>query len=145
MDINIKNLQVTLLESETHIDEATEEVTKDRASESTIDQVTIVELVGDIDGSTAPKVQEHVQPLAASGGRILMDLTQVPYMSSAGLRMLLSVYRQISSKNGQVILVGLSEEIRDTMSITGFLDFFTTRDTLDSGLEALKVKASLAS
>jgi anti-sigma B factor antagonist len=145
MDINIKNLQVTLLESETHIDDATEEVTKDSASESTIDQVTIVELIGDIDGSTAPKVQEHVQPLAASGGRILMDLTQVPYMSSAGLRMLLSVYRQISGKNGQVILVGLSEEIRDTMSITGFLDFFTTRDTLDSGLEALKVKASLAS
>lgn len=145
MDINIKNLQVTLLESETSIDEVTDEVVKDHASASMVDQVTIVELIGDIDGSTAPKVQEHVLPLAELGGRILMDLTQVPYMSSAGLRMLLSVYRQISSKKGQVILVGISEEIRDTMSITGFLDFFTTRDTLDSGLEALKVKASLAS
>lgn len=145
MDINIKNLQVTLLESETSIDDATEQVVIDRSTTNTIDQVTVVELIGDIDGSTAPKVQEHVLPLAEVGGRILMDLTQVPYMSSAGLRMLLSVYRQISSRNGQVILVGLSEEIRDTMSITGFLDFFTTRDTLDSGLEALKVKASLAS
>jgi len=145
MDINIKNLQVTLLESETTIDDKTDEIVKEHISKDTIDQVTVVELIGDIDGSTAPKVQEHVLPLAEAGGRILMDLTQVPYMSSAGLRMLLSVYRQISSRNGQVILVGLSEEIRDTMSITGFLDFFTTRDTLDLGLEALKVKASLAS
>lgn len=143
MDINIKNLQVTLLESETKIDDATDAIVKEHSSTNTLDQVAIVELIGDIDGSTASTVQEQVLPLAQTGGRILLDLTQVPYMSSAGLRMLLSVYRQIASHNGQVILVGVSEEIRDTMSITGFLDFFTTRDTLDSGLEALKVKASL--
>ncbi len=145
MEINIKNLQVTLLESETTIDDATDAIVKAHASTETLDQVTVVELIGDIDGGTAPKVQEQVLPLAAAGGRILMDLTKVPYMSSAGLRMLLSVYRQISGQNGQVILVGLSEDIRDTMSITGFLDFFTTCDTLDLGLSALKVKASLAS
>lgn len=145
MDINIKNLQVTLLESETSIDDTTDEIIKDRSSTTAVDQVALVELIGDIDGSTASIVQEHVLPLAQPGGRILMDLTQVPYMSSAGLRMLLSVYRHIAGRDGQVVLVGLSEEIRDTMSITGFLDFFTTRDTLDSGLEALKVKASLAS
>jgi len=143
MDINIKNLQVTLLESETSIDDTTDQIVKEQSSKDTIDQVTIVELIGDIDGSTAPTVQEHILPIAQGGGRILLDLTQVPYMSSAGLRMLLSVYRQISSQNGKVILVGLSEEIQDTMSITGFLDFFTTCDTLDLGLEALKVKASL--
>ncbi len=144
MDIKIKNLQVTLLESETTVDDGTDEIVKEYATLNTIDQVTIVELIGDIDGSTASLVQEQVLPLAQSAARILLDLTQVPYMSSAGLRMLLSVYRQISSHSGEVILVGLSEEIHDTMSITGFLDFFTTRDTLDSGLEALKVKASLA-
>lgn len=144
MDINIKNLQVTLLESETSIDDATDEIIKDRSSTSAVDQVALVELIGDIDGNTASIVQEHVFPLAQPGGRILLDLTQVPYMSSAGLRMLLSVYRHIAGRDGQVVLVGLSEDIRDTMSITGFLDFFTTRDTLDSGLEALKVKASLA-
>ena len=144
MDIHIKTLQVTLLESETTVDDTTEAIVNEHATNSTIDQVSIVELVGDIDGSTASIVQEQVLPLAQADSRILLDLTQVPYMSSAGLRMLLSVYRQISSHNGQVILVGLSEEIRDTMSITGFLDFFTTRETLDTGLEALKVKASTA-
>ncbi|HSN65865.1 MAG TPA: STAS domain-containing protein [Fusibacter sp.] len=145
MEINTKSLQVTLLESETSIDDATDTITKEHSSQNTVDQVSIVELVGEIDGNTAPTVQSHVLPLAKPGSRILLDLTQVAYMSSAGLRMLLSVHRQIASQNGQVILVGLSDEIRDTMSITGFLDFFTTCNTLDLGLEALKVKASLAS
>jgi anti-sigma B factor antagonist len=36
--------------------------------------------------------------------------------------------------------VGVVEEIKDTMSITGFLDFFQISDTLDSGLKALNFK-----
>jgi anti-sigma B factor antagonist len=58
-------------------------------------------------------------------------------MSSSGLRMLLVTYRMITGKSGMVILVGLSEEIRDTMSLTGFLDFFTYLPTLDDALKAI--------
>ena len=46
------------------------------------------------------------------------------YMSSAGLRMLLVIYRTIVGQGGKVVLVGLSEELQDTMALTGFLDFF---------------------
>lgn len=110
MDINIKNLK----------------------------EVTVVEMAGDIDASTAPKVQEKVLPLAGPGSRILLDMSQVPYTSSAGLRLLLSLYRQVSGNDGKLVLVGVSEQIIDTMAITGFLDFFTRCDSVDSGLEALK-------
>ncbi len=98
----------------------------------------MVELAGDVDANTAPKVQEKVLPLAQPDSKILLDLSHVPYMSSAGLRMLLSLYRRASAQEGQLVLVGLSEDIQDTMSVTGFLDFFTTCETLESGLEALK-------
>ncbi len=103
----------------------------------TIDQVTVVELAGDIDANTAPAIQDKVLPIAESSTKILLNMFKVPYMSSAGLRMLLSLYRQVTAKDGKLVLVGLSEEITDTMSITGFLDFFTTRDTVDAGLEFL--------
>ena len=102
------------------------------------EQVTVVELVGDIDGSTAPAVQAQILPLAAPGARIVLDMTRVPYMSSAGLRMLLVSYRQITSKGGRIVLVGLSEEIQDTMSVTGFLNFFVHCATLDEGLKAVE-------
>jgi anti-sigma B factor antagonist len=103
----------------------------------TIDEITVIELGGDIDANTAPAIQDKVLPIADSSRKILLDMFKVPYMSSAGLRMLLSLYRQVTAKDGKLVLVGLSEEIRDTMSITGFLDFFTTRETVDAGLEVL--------
>jgi anti-sigma B factor antagonist len=100
--------------------------------------VSMVKLSGDIDGSSAPAAQAAILPLAAPGCRILLDMTDVPYMSSAGLRMLLSTYRQVTSKNGMVVLVGLSENIQDTMAVTGFLKFFTVCDSVEAGLDALQ-------
>jgi anti-sigma B factor antagonist len=127
MEINIKKLPVSLLES---------------GEES---EITVVKLAGDIDGKTAPQVQAEVLPLAQPESKMLLDMSQVPYMSSAGLRMLLSVYRQVTAKAGQVVLIGLAENLEDTMSMTGFLDFFTTCKTLDEGLTALKVQGTVAS
>ena len=103
----------------------------------TADQVTVVEVVGDVDGTTAPAVQSQVLPLAQPGGKILLDMSNVAYMSSAGLRLLLTMYRQVFSQNGRIVLVGLADEIKDTMSVTGFLRFFTTCETVDEGLKAL--------
>jgi anti-sigma B factor antagonist len=98
---------------------------------------TVVALEGDIDANTASAVQQQVQALAVPGCRVALDMTEVGYMSSAGLRMLLSTYRQISGNKGKVVLVGLAESIRDTMSNTGFLSFFETHDDLSAGLAAL--------
>jgi anti-sigma B factor antagonist len=100
------------------------------------EQVTVISLVGEIDAGTAATVQEKVIPLSVPDSKIILDMMKVAYMSSAGLRMLLSIYRHISGNKGQVILVGLSEELIDTMSMTGFLTYFTVQDTLDSGLQA---------
>jgi anti-sigma B factor antagonist len=100
-------------------------------------QVMVVEMAGDIDSNTTPQAQEQILPLVQPGAKILLDMSGVEYMSSAGLRMLLSTYRQVSRQNGGIVLVGLAEEIKDTMSVTGFLNFFMIRDTVDEGLKAL--------
>ncbi len=102
------------------------------------DDITKVQLAGDIDGSSAPAAQAKILPLAGTNAKILLDMTGVAYMSSAGLRMLLSTYRQLSSKGGKMVLVGLSEDIQDTMSVTGFLKFFTVCTTPEQGIETLR-------
>jgi len=104
---------------------------------SVIQDVNVVRLAGDLDGNTTPNVQAQIMPLAIPNGKMILDMREVSYMSSAGLRMLLVMYRTIISKSGKVVLVGLSEDIRDTMSMTGFLDFFTYLETLDEGLKSL--------
>ena len=102
-----------------------------------VGEIQVIELDGDIDASTAPDVTKFVSDLVQTHARLLLDMTKVPYMSSAGLRTLLSLYRQVTNKEGKLVLVGLSEELTDTMSVTGFLDFFVTTSTQEEGLATL--------
>ena len=102
-----------------------------------VEQVTVVEIVGDIDAKSVLQAQEQLLPLVQPGIGLLLDMRGVTYMSSSGLRMLLSLYRQVSSYNGSIALANLSEEIKDTMSVTGFLRYFTIYDTVDAALAAM--------
>jgi anti-sigma B factor antagonist len=98
---------------------------------------TIVVVNGEIDGRTAPQVQEKILPVVADAKGLVLDLTGVTFMSSAGLRTLLLLYRQATARSLKVVLVGMSAEIKDTMSMTGFLGFFEVSDTLVDGLQKL--------
>ncbi|MCI0396194.1 MAG: anti-sigma factor antagonist [Chloroflexi bacterium] len=109
---------------------------------SQVGDLMVVALAGEIDGRTAPAIQEQLLPLAQPGCKILLDMSGVSYLSSAGLRLLLVLYRQINDNHGRVVLAGLREPIRDTMAITGFLDFFATYGTSDEGAAALKSDAA---
>jgi anti-sigma B factor antagonist len=102
-----------------------------------VQHVLVVEIIGELDGRTVPEAEERILVLVQPECRIVLDLTQVTYVSSAGLRMFLLLSRRATSNKGYVALLGLSEEIRDTMDITGFLNHFTTYETLDAALEAL--------
>jgi anti-sigma B factor antagonist len=103
--------------------------------------VHVVELAGELDANTSPAAQQQIMPLATEGSRILLDMGGVSFMSSAGLRLLLSMYRQVAAQNGRIGLAGLSEDLQDTMSMTGFLSFFTIYDTTESGVQALEAQA----
>ena len=104
---------------------------------STAGTVTIVALNGDLDGQTAAAVQDQILPLIAPQCQILMDMSEVPYISSVGLRALLLLYRKAVGNGGRIVLCALSEMLQDTMLITGFLDFFEAYDTVEEGLQAL--------
>ena len=99
--------------------------------------VAVAVVSGEIDSKTAGAAQAQLLPLIEKSARTVLDLTQVTFMSSAGLRMLLLLYRQATAREGKVALVGLSDEIKDTMSMTGFLNFFRVADTLDAAKSAM--------
>ncbi|MTJ46749.1 STAS domain-containing protein [Dolichospermum sp. UHCC 0259] len=109
---------------------------------TTIEDINIVVVEGDIDASTAASVTKEVLPLVAPGSKIMLDVNGVEYMSSAGLRTLLSIHRQNTAKEGKLVLVGLNEELTDTMTVTGFIDFFVTTQDRKAGLEALNKEQS---
>jgi anti-sigma B factor antagonist len=87
-----------------------------------------ISIEGSIDGKTAPMLREELKPSLETAHNVLLDMSGVDYMSSAGLRLLLLIYREFAAKKGKLVLVGLSPDIRSVMSHTGFLSFFKVAD-----------------
>jgi anti-sigma B factor antagonist len=99
--------------------------------------VSVITLTGRLDSGSAPAVQDELSGLIPDRGLVLLDLSGLDYMSSAGLRVLLLAYRQAQRTGARLALAGLSAEVRSVMAATGFLDFFAVADTVDDGVEAL--------
>ena len=91
--------------------------------------IDIVELEGILDGKTAPEVREQLRPVLAAAARLIVDMSKVGYLSSAGLRLLLLTYREVTAHKGKVVLLGVSKDIQTVMQHTGFLAFFTLADS----------------
>jgi anti-sigma B factor antagonist len=68
---------------------------------------------------------------------VLLDLSEVGYISSAGLRILLLAYRRAEQTGTPIALVGVSETLRDVLAATGFLRFFQVADSISDGVAAL--------
>lgn len=99
--------------------------------------IVMVEPVGDIDGKTAPDFQTQVLDLVQSEARLILDMQQVAFVSSAGLRALLLIYREAKSRNAKLVLVGINKDIRNSMSATGFLAFFVVCDSVADAMAAV--------
>ena len=98
---------------------------------------SVVEPVGDIDGKTAPDFQTKVLGIVQPNAHIVLNLARVPFMSSAGLRSMLLIYREAKAKDARVVLAEVNKDIRNSMSATGFLSFFTLRDSVQDGMQAV--------
>jgi len=109
----------------------------DIATHAYNDQITVLEVSGAIDGSNAPKLREAILDACANGQLLLLNMQQVHFMSSAGLRVMLLLHRQLQQSDGRVVLVGLLDPIYDAMEATGFLKYFETAPDLESGAKLL--------
>ena len=78
-----------------------------------------VKLDGRLDTNTAPKFQEEVEPT------LTLDFEKVDYISSAGLRVLLTFQQELEEKDKSMILCHVNDIIRDVFDVTGFLDILT--------------------
>ncbi len=98
---------------------------------------TILELEGSIDSKTTAEIQSKIMEVALTTQKMVLVFSEVSFVSSAGLRLLLMIYRQVTSRSGKVILVDVSEEIRDIMEMTGFINFFEITENLDEALKSI--------
>lgn len=92
----------------------------------------VLEVSGELDFSSADRFGRHCGALVEQGElRIVLDLSKLKYLSSAGLRAILLLERQLRQAGGQLALCAPSEPAKMVLTIAGFLDKFTVYASLD--------------
>ena len=83
-----------------------------------------VKLSGRLDTTTAPQLEEVVKAELAGKESLIFDLADLEYISSAGLRVLLSA-QKIMNNQGSMTVKNVSEEVNEIFEVTGFADILT--------------------
>jgi anti-sigma B factor antagonist len=89
--------------------------------EPAADDSWLVVVSGRLDQSQNQLLEEELQRLIDEGHhQLIVDLSQVTYVNSGGLRSLVTIWRQARERGGNVVLCGLSKQIARVFSIVGF-------------------------
>ncbi|MBR6845095.1 MAG: STAS domain-containing protein [Bacteroidaceae bacterium] len=77
-----------------------------------------------LDSFNYQQVQQEILQILDKGHSIVIDMTTCNYVSSTGLRVLLYSKKVAAAKGLKICLTGISDEVKDIMNVTGFINFF---------------------
>ena len=93
--------------------------------EKKINQEAVTLIVsGRLDTQTAPELEKELDAVLSGLKELTFDMTNLEYVSSAGLRVILKAQKVMNSQ-GSMMLTGVNESIMEVFDITGFLDILT--------------------
>jgi anti-sigma B factor antagonist len=104
----------------------------------TADIVTL-SLSGKLDTTSAKAFEEKILGQIESGERrIVIDLAQLDYVSSAGLRVLLLASKRLSGANGKIALCSLKDQVKEVFDIAGFSSIFSIHGSHEDAVKDLQ-------
>ena len=90
---------------------------------------------GRVDSFTAPRLAEALSTSIKEGNyRIVLDMFDVDYVSSAGLRVMIDVQKLCKPHNGELLLVGVPKRIFETLELAGFVPLFRFFDDVTAAV-----------
>lgn len=99
--------------------------------------LAIVKVSGEIDVFASPELRETLLALLDGGGRqFAIDLTDVDFLDSTGLGVLVGIYHRLRAVDGWMVFVCASERVRRVFHVTQLSKILILHDTLDEALEA---------
>src|SRR5262245_3719934 len=105
--------------------------------EETVAGVLLITASGRLDSSSAGALEAVLPARAQTNDRVALDLTDMAYVSSAGLRVLLMGAKAARAAGHKLVLAGLSPSVREVFDISGFTAIFTIEADRASALAAL--------
>lgn len=92
---------------------------------NTQENETVAALSGRLDTLASQELAAQFETLQEkAGGTVVLDCSQLDYISSSGLRLFLTLRKAAATKGGRVVVRGLNADVRNVFMITGFLNLF---------------------
>ena len=90
----------------------------------------MIKIKGRVDSATAPQMAQALESASKAGKyKLVVDMSELEYMSSAGFRALLAAQRASKKFNrGEVVLASVPDRIREALELAGFTELFKTFD-----------------
>jgi anti-sigma B factor antagonist len=103
-----------------------------------INDIVIVKLLGNLDTNTAPDAESEINKKLEEGvQKMVINLEQTNYVSSAGLRIFLATAKKITASGGVLKLCGANDVVQEILDISGFSTILDVRKTEEEALAAL--------
>ena len=107
-------------------------------NESNSGNAVIIQSVGRIDTNTSTEFEEKlVEILDRSETNVVVDLSEIDYVSSAGLRVFLMAAKKLKILSGNFILASMNDHIKEVFDISGFTPIFTITQDTASAVDAI--------
>ena len=99
--------------------------------------VSIV-IKGRLDADSSTEAEKVVKDaLGGETNRLLFNLDGLEYLSSAGLRVLLTAAKEMRRREGKIVLCALNEFVKEIFEVSGFQSLIPIADSVESGIEIL--------
>lgn len=103
----------------------------------------VLQVAGRIDGETAPDLDKVCRQWISSVDRnMILDLSGVQYISSAGLSTILSAGKELDRNGGRLLIAGLTERLRQIFVFSGFDSLFPIFDTQETAMADCQEKSA---
>ena len=98
----------------------------------------VIALGGRLDSNTSPDLEKLICPRMEDAVAVIVDMSRLDYVSSAGLRVLLKAAKIARSSQHRLALAGLTPEVQEVFDISGFNAIFSIYESRQSAIEALR-------
>lgn len=96
---------------------------------------TVVSIGGRMDAVTTPEIEKKLAGLVDAGERkVVVDLKDLGYISSAGLRGLLATAKKLKAAQGEIAFANLQGPVKDVFEISGFYSIFKVFDSVSAAV-----------
>ncbi len=100
--------------------------------------ILVFEFIGDLNTNTAPLAEEELNDKLQDNDKVIINLEETGFVSSAGLRIFLIAAKKLMASGGKLCLCNANEVVQEVLDISGFSTMLDVKPSFEDAVEGFK-------